>query len=505
MDWHAIWTGLQQAMLPFNVLAMLLGTGAGIFLGAQPDLTPSLGMALLLPLAALVPPETALIVLGSLYCGALFGGSIHAILSRVPGSQAHGMTVLDGYRLAEAGRSGHALFIACIASAVGGLLSSFSLFLLTPRLARVLGLLEGADYFWFCVFACAAVVCLSSRSLTKGALACLFGLFLGLIGPHPLTGVPRFDFGLKIFSHGLPPAPFLIGVFAWGPMLYMLDSKPHRRAKLFSLSGSYIPRGCSPVPLFLSTLYAWLIGNLVGLLPGTGASVGARLAYLQAKRHSENRRLFGRGSLEGVAAAEAGNNAATGGALTPSLGLGIPGDAPTAVILGGLLMLGLEPGPQLFARYSTLTYTFFVGFLLSHIVLVILGLTAANLFARASRIRQKLLVPGVLILGLLMVYVVRFEIGDCLLLPVFGLVGYASKRLHFNPTALATGWLLSAIGQRGLASLSASGEGVTGLFSSTLSWIFLLLTVAVMLLPYIFQNFRREIVKSLGLEANLSD
>lgn len=500
--------GLGAVLQPVVLVALLLGTAGGIFLGAQPDLNPAMGMALLLPLILGLPPETALLALAGLYCGSLFGGSIHAILSRVPGSPAHGMTVLDGYQMAKQGLAGQALVVSCVASAMGGLMSTASLIWLTPQVSALRGQLHGLSKVAFLVFALCVVSSLSSASCRKGMASGILGVALAFFHPalHPQT-----DFAPQMagwLSQGLPIPTLLIGLFALPPLL-TYRARRHQPALPTRLTKPYWPSHEHTLRMTATLFSSWIIGNLVGLLPGTGASVGARLAYRHARLKNEEaggEREFGRGSPEGIVAAEAGNNAATGGALVAPLGLGIPGDGPTAVFLGGLLALGLIPGEVFRCGSDGLSGVFFAGFILIQLALVPIGLLGAPLFARAAHLPVRIWAPLVGCLSVAMAYWARGDWRDPLFLIPAALLGLIFRRLGWSLTPFLTGFYLApltipALWQAPLSVALHPGQ----LFADPYSRIFYLLALAALLIPIIFRHFRQDLRLSLGAEVNLDE
>lgn len=487
-------TIIYQLLEPLNILALFLGSAGGILVGAHPDLTPTMGVALLLPFSFAFPPETTLILLVGIYCGSMFGGSISAILTNVPGSPAASMTSLDGYKLAQQGRSGYALFTAGLASMFGGVVGFICFYFVTPYVARVGWHIKGADAFWLLVFALVAIASLSSRRFLKGILSGLLGLCFAVVGQDPVTGDLRLTMGLKELENGFPLAVLVVGIFTLAPVLRLAENKLHRTGQPYELHRPYFLPFWQVAGLTVTSIYASFIGNLVGLLPGAGASVGSRLAYRLTRGYSDQKKLFGRGSLDGVAAAEAGNSAATGGALVPSLGLGIPGDSVTAILLCGLAMLGLRPGLSLFKENLQMTHTVMWGFLLVQILIFVMGMVLAKIFAQFARIPERMMIPLLVVLSVVGIYGLRRSFFDVFLLLPLSLIGYFFRKFDLNPTALLTGVLLGRDGEFALRmTLQSEGGNLRSLFTSPLALIFILLAVAAFVLPIFFDRFRKQL------------
>lgn len=494
--------GFGEALTLINLLAMLVGTAIGIIIGALPGLSAAMGVALMIPITFGMPPATGLIVLAAVYCGAIFGGSISAILIHTPGTPAAAATAIDGYQLTLKGKAGKALGTAVIASFIGGLLSTSSLYFFAPPLARLAMAFGSPEYFWLSIFGLTIIASVSSKSIVKGLISGALGLLLSTIGMDPMEGYFRFTFGQAALYEGLPFTATLIGLFSMSQVLTLAEKKIRKPGEMVefddkvSLSRKEIKR------ILPTTLRSWIIGNVVGILPGAGATIASFLGYNTAQRFSKHKEEFGFGSIEGIAGAEAANNAVTGGSLIPALTLGIPGESVTAVLIGGLLIQGLQPGPDLFNKYASITYTFFAGFFLVQFFMLILGLLGAKVFAQISRLSDAILIPAITALCVVGSYAIRNSMIDVFIMFIFGVIGYFAKKFDLNNASIVLALILGPIGERGLRrSLALSDNDPSILFSSVICWMLIALSVASIFAPMAFEYYK----KKKGIELDLSE
>ena len=366
--------GFANALMPSNLIMMIIGVTIGIVVGCMPGLSAAMGVALLLPLTFGMAPETGLIMLGGIYCGAIFGGSISAILIHTPGTPASAATALDGYELTKQGKAGKALGTACIASFFGGLLSCISLYFFAPMLAELAMKFGSPEYFWLALFGLTIIAGVTTGSMVKGLMSGAFGLILSTIGMDPMEGTERFMFGIDELYNGINVTCALIGLFSLSQVFILAEKAIKERGSIVKFHDSVMLKFHELKQIGPTVIRSWLIGNIIGILPGAGASIACFLGYNTAKQFSKKPEDFGRGSIEGVAGSEAANNAVTGGSLIPTLTLGIPGESVTAVLMGGLIIQGLQPGPELFTKYAPMTYTFFAGFVIVQFFMLLIGL-----------------------------------------------------------------------------------------------------------------------------------
>ena len=379
--------GFITVLQPQVFAILVAGTVGGIIIGALPGLTATMGVALLTPLTFSLPPATGLIMLCGIYCGAIYGGSISAILIRTPGTPAAAATVLDGNALAQKGLAGKALGMSAIASFCGGIVSASALTFIAPELARVALSFSSPEYFAMAMFGLSIVSAISGDRVVKGLISACIGLFTGMIGMDMLNGFPRFTFGQTDMLNGISFIPVLIGLFAVAEAFRTTESMIQNKKVEFSLS-NVLPSIQEVKQCFVTMIKGSIIGTMIGIIPATGGDIAAFISYGEAKRSSKNGDKFGTGVLEGVAAPESANNGATGGAMIPLLTLGIPGDAVTAIFLGALMLQGLRPGPLLFKDNADLVYAIFAGMFLANSILSDLRAICCQIHSQSDQYPQ---------------------------------------------------------------------------------------------------------------------
>lgn len=476
--------GFMHAISPINLLAMLASTIVGITIGCLPGLSAAMGVALLLPVTFGMDPATGLIVLGGIYCGAIFGGSISAILIHTPGTPASAATAIEGYQLTLRGKAAKALFTACFASFCGGLLSCISLYFFSPLLAQLAMKFKSPEYFWLSLFGLTIIAGVSSKSILKGLISGGIGLLISTIGMDPMEGVPRFMFGQTTLYNGVNTTCALIGLFSMSQVLILAEKCIVQRPKASAMTDRFGLSKAEYKRISPTIIRSWLIGNIVGILPGAGASIACFMGYNEARRFSKHKDEFGKGSIEGVAGSEAANNAVTGGSLIPTLTLGIPGESVTAVLMGGLIIHGLQPGPELFTTYAGMTYTFFAGFVLVQFFMLGVGMLGCKGFAQISRLSDAILIPSIFLLCVVGSYAIHNNVVEVVIMLIFGVIGYLARKFDFNAAAIVLGLILGPIGERGLRrSLLISDGDPSILFSTSLCWILIALCVLGVLSP----------------------
>jgi putative tricarboxylic transport membrane protein len=420
--------GISNFFTFIAIASALLGLIAGIIIGALPGLTATMSVAILTPFTFFMETALALPFLLGIYKGAIYGGSIPAILINTPGTNAAAATTLDGYPLAKQGHSRKALEISLYGSVIGDLLSTFVLIGLTAPLAAIAIKFSSPEFTILFIFALTMIAGVSGRSFAKGLIGATIGALIGCIGLDPMSGYQRFTFGVPDLIGGISLVPVLIGMFALGEIL--IQSERRIVGAISSVADGFQER-LSFAELksnLVTILRSTGIGSFIGALPGIGAEVACWVAYGDAKRHSKRPHLFGKGSLEGVAAAESGNNATVPATLIPMLVFGIPGDTVTAVLLGAFMAQGLLPGPLLFQQHSEVIYGLFGILLLTSILLLCFGLVAIRLFRHVVVIPQSILLPCVTVLCFAGAYAVNSNLFDVLVLLVGGFAGYAMRR-----------------------------------------------------------------------------
>ena len=487
--------GFINAFSPINLLAMIASTALGITIGCLPGLSAAMGVALLLPVTFGMDPATGLIVLGGIYCGAIFGGSISAILIHTPGTPASAATAIEGYKLTLKGQAAKALTVACFASFCGGLLSCISLYFFSPLLAELTMQFKSPEYFWLSIFGLTIIAGVSSRSILKGLMSGILGLLISTIGMDPMEGVERYMFGVSTLYNGVNVTCALIGLFSMSQVLILAEKKIVERAKAAKIKDKLTLTKGEVKRIMPTITRSWIIGNILGILPGAGATIACFMGYNEARRFSKHKEEFGTGSIEGVAGSEAANNAVTGGSLIPTLTLGIPGESVTAVLMGGLIIHGLQPGPELFTTYADMTYTFFAGFVLVQFAMLAIGLWGCKIFANIARLSDSILIPSIVVLCVVGSYAINNNIVEVIIMCVFGVIGYLVRKFDLNAAAIVLGLILGPIGENGLRrSLMLSDGDPSILFATPLCWMLIALCVVGIFSPLFMGRVEKDMM-----------
>lgn len=475
---------------PLNFILLVVAVFSGIVIGAIPGLTSAVAIGLLIPFTFSFDAYRAFIMLLGIYCGSMYGGSIPAILMNLPGTPTSAVTAIEGYPLTRKGRAGEAIGTSVFCGSIGGLISCVALILLAVQLARIALRFGGPEYFSLCLFAVVVVFVLTSESIAKGAIGAGLGLLFGTIGIDVVTPYPRFTFGVNEIMIGVPLVPATIGLFCVAEGFRMIESPGRIATTSGAMSG--IASAARGIPRLWPTIVrSSIIGTFVGILPGTGATVGSYMAYSAAKVRAKASDTFGKGEIKGVAASETANNAVTGGALIPMLTLGVPGDINTLLLIGALFVHGLVPGPALFTEHLLLIYVIFGTMVLSNLLILPLGLTLTRFVARIANVEKKYLVPVVLVIAIAGPAISYGHIYYFWVAIFFGLVGYFCEKGGFPPLAIAMSLLLGPILEYNLRSSMMLPDFSAWIFvQRPISLLFLLLTLAV-----IVYAVRREIGK----------
>jgi putative tricarboxylic transport membrane protein len=453
---HIIFSPTMFLLLCSSVLG-------GVVVGAAPGLTSTMAIGLLVPLTFGVSKFTAFVLLLGIYCGAIYGGSITAILMNVPGTPTAAVTAIEGYPMTMKGEGGKALGVATMSSTLGGLLSCVVLIFLSLQLAQLAIMFGPLEYFSLGLFATAVVLSLSSKSVVKGVMATLFGLLLSTVGVDPVAQYPRFTFGIQEILIGIPEVPAIIGLFCVSEAFRMAEQAELVAKLKKDVSGLLIAYRELP-KMWKIILKSSVIGSFIGTLPGIGALVASFLAYGEAKRKSKTPELFGNGAVEGVCASEAANNAVTGGALVPLLTLGIPGDTSTLMLLGAMIIHGLIPGPTLFREDSVLIFVIFGTMILCNLMILPIGLSLSPYIARISLIKRKYLMPAVGVLAITGASIGYGHIYYFWISIIFGFIGYICQKGGFPVLAIAMCLILGPIMERNLRAALMLPENIFWLF-----------------------------------------
>lgn len=465
-----------------NLVAVFAGVSAGCLLGALPGISITLAVALTMPFTFSMEPLTGLSVLMAVYIGAIYGGSISAILFNTPGTPAAACTAPDGHALTRQGQAGKALHMANWASMVGDITSTVLVILFLPLLAKIAIYFKSPEYFALIVFSMTVIGSLAGRSIILGLISGLFGCLLATIGMDPITGMGRFDFGSLELMKGISFVPLLIGLFAIPEFLRQFARAGQAgKAQVLSQIAPSTDGSRLTWREFRSSfghmIRGGLVGLIVGVIPGLGATPASFVSYDRAKRRSKHPERFGHGSLEGIAAAEAGANGVSGATLVPLLALGIPGDVVTAVVLGALLIFNLQPGPMLFVLHADVVYGLFCALLLCDVVLRLVGVVAIRLAQYVTRVPTGYLFPVILGLCVIGSYSINNSLFDVGAMFVFGAVGLLMSIVGLPVVPLLIAFILGPMLEKGLRrSLVASDGNVWVLFDSPIAIAFYVLT-----------------------------
>ncbi|MFZ4439847.1 MAG: tripartite tricarboxylate transporter permease, partial [Syntrophales bacterium] len=426
--------GFHIAVTPINLLLCFLGAVAGTIIGALPGIGPSAGLAILLPLTFGMNPTSAMIMMAGLYCGAMYGGTITSVLINVPGESSSVMTCLDGYQMALQGRAGKALGIAAIGSFIAGTASVVFLMLLSIPLVKFALSFGPPEYFALMLMGLCTIAGLTGGSVLKALVGTFLGLLISTPGMDAFSGLPRLTFGLTGLLGGVNFLVVAVGLFGIGEVLYNAEQIMKlefvtEKIKIKEVWPNRAEWRASAMPIIRGTF----IGFIVGVLPGAGSTIASFMSYATEKRFSKHPEQFGRGAIEGVAGPEAANNSATGGAMVPLLTLGIPGSGTTAIMLGALMMFGLQPGPLLFQKNPDFVWGVIASMYIGNIMLLIMNVACIPLFVKILKIPNALLFPLVIVFATVGVYSVDGNIFDVWMLYVFGVMGYFMKKFDMPP------------------------------------------------------------------------
>lgn len=425
-----------------GILVLVLGTVVGIVLGAMPGIGSTVAVAIVLPFTLTMSQAPAIILLLAVYAGSVYGGSISAILINTPGTPQSAATCLDGYPMAQQGEAGLALGWATVASVIGGLVSAVVLIFAAPQLAAFALEFGPIETFALILLGMTCIVSVSTGSVIKGLMAGMIGIFLSTVGGDPILGEMRFTFGNWQLFAGFNLLAVVIGVFALSEVFIRASAPVSKVSELIAFNGIELPSWAMWKGRFRNLGKSVLIGNVIGVLPGTGAATAAFISYAEGRRSSPNRDGFGKGEPDGIVSSEAANNAVTGGALVPTMALGIPGDAITAVMLATLTLHGITPGPKLVEDNPTLIASIFAGFFLINLLLLPLGMLLSRVAAPILRIREAFMMTAIVVLCAVGIYFVRGNPFDLLVMGGAGFIGYLLRRQGFPMAPLVIGMVL---------------------------------------------------------------
>ncbi|GBF12487.1 tripartite tricarboxylate transporter permease [Tepidibacillus infernus] len=478
--------GFAVAITPENIFWVTLGGVLGTIIGMLPGLGPATGVAVLLPLTFTMGPVASLITMAGVYYGAMFGGSRSSILINTPGDGAAIASTFDGYPMAQNGRAEAALAMSAIASFIGGIIATIIMTGVASPVAKFALKFGPPEYFMLMVFALAATASLAKENLIKGFISMILGLMISTVGIDAQSGQQRFTFGVLELQTGIDFLVVIIAMYALGEVFKTFQSIKEGKKKMQTkFKKIWITKEDwkrSKWPILRSTP----IGFFIGALPGAGGTMASLMAYNNEKQLSKHPEQFGKGAIEGLAAPEAANNAASVGALIPMLTLGIPGSGTTAVMMGALLMLGLQPGPLLFQQHPDIAWGLIASMFIGNVILAIVNIPLAGLLVRVLAIPPKILYPIVLGLAFVGTYAISNSIVDFYLLVIFGLIGYLMNKADIPTAPLILAVIVgNSMEQSFRQALTISNGDFHIFYQSTVSLVLIVLTIISIVFPIV--------------------
>ena len=500
---NSLGSGLVEAMQPINFGMIVLGCVLGLLVGALPGLGSVNGVAILLPITFLVPPNAAIIFLAAIYYGAMYGGAISSITLGIPGASTAVATVFDGRPLAQAGHADKALTAAAVASFIGGTISVILFTLFAPPLAEFALKFGPAEEFALMVLAFATFIGLGGDDIPKTIFSILIGLVLAAIGLDIITGQPRLIFGdITGFMHGINFLVLAIGIYGIGEMLWTLEqTKGEVVMHKVKLSMSEIFKGLKDIKKYIGTTsLGSVLGYFVGTLPAAGATPASLMSYGLAKTFSKDPESFGKGNVAGVAAPEAANNAASTGSMLPMITLGIPGSPTTAILLGGMIIWGLRPGPLLFSEHPDFVWGLIGSLYIANLMTLIINLLFIPFFVRILTVPFTILAPTIYILCVVGGYAPTQTMHDVWLMFLFGVAGYLLRKLDYPVAPAVLAIVLGPLAERSLRQslLSSQGDPLI-FFQRPISLVCILIAFALVMVPVV-QKFQRRRKKAAAAQ-----
>jgi putative tricarboxylic transport membrane protein len=474
--WSSLINGFASALTPYNLLFALIGSIAGTLVGVLPGLGPTAAIAMLLPLAAHLDPAPAIIMMAAIYYGAMYGGSTTSILVNIPGEASSVPTAIEGYQLNLEGRGGPALGISALASFAAGTMGVVGLTFFAPVLSRAALAFGPPEYFALTFLGLSLVVSLSGRDLGKGLLSALLGLLTAVVGLDPLTGVARLTFGSMELMAGIDFVPIIMGLFAISEIL--TNAEKETQCILESKRIEWLPTWQDIKDTWAATTRSGVIGFLAGLIPGCSPAVTSFMVYDLEKRLSKHPERFGKGAMDAVAAVEGSNNATASGGFVPLFAFGIPSGPALAVLLGGFLMYGLQPGPRLMQEQPALLWTIIASMYIGNFMLLVLNLPLVGLWARMALIPFPILGPMIAVFTLIGAYSLRHSFFDLWISLLFGVIGYLMRKFEFPVAPMVLATVLAKLMETSfMQSLVMSKGSPLIFFTRPISIAFILLTV----------------------------
>jgi putative tricarboxylic transport membrane protein len=514
MDLFAnLMTGFEVAITPINMLFLVIGAFVGMIVGIFPGFGPSAGIAILLPMTFTLEPTTAIIMLAGIYYGSMYGGTITSILINTPGESATVASTLDGYPLAKQGRAGPALVMQAVASFVGGTIGVILICSLAPFFAEVAISFGPAEYFMLMVIGLLTLTIMTGENKRNGFVSALLGLAVATVGVDVVSGMQRYTFGSAELINGIDFIPVAIGLFGLGELFHCVYTGLHKDREVKPIKFSFRGKDFWPdlkdyVECKFTFIRASVLGFVIGVLPGAGATIASLMSYSVEKKMSKTPEKFGKGAMAGLVGPEAANNAASSGAMIPLLTLGIPGSGSTAVLLGAFLMWGLQPGPLLMENNPEFAWGLITSMYLGNVVLLLVNIIAIPLFVKIMQVPYRMLVPVILILCIIGTYSLHGSIVETWILLITGIIGFLMKQYGYSPAALVLALVLGPLAENSLRQALISNGGSFSVFVtrpvSLGLLIVIVLIVAVPMILSIRKKKAKETIDKGGDDKNVT-
>ncbi|MBR1438377.1 MAG: tripartite tricarboxylate transporter permease [Synergistaceae bacterium] len=492
--WELFTNGFGVLMDPYTLLMVVFAIIVGTIFGALPGVSATMAVALGLPFTYSMQPVPAIVFLVAVYCSSITGGSITAILFKIPGVPSSAPTTFDGYPMAQRGEAGKALGIALGSSAIGGLVSALAMLTLSPQLTQAALSFSPSDIFAITFMGLSILTCLDSKNILRTLISGLLGLLLACVGQDPMYAVQRLTFGSGELIAGLEMIPVLIGIFAVTEVL----KQTKKRDKLSAEEGT------ASVNTKMPSWKEWwgikwllarcsVIGTIIGILPGAGATIASFLCYSTETKLSKHPEKFGTGIIDGVAASETANNAATGGAMVPLLSLGIPGGNAAAVMMSALVLKGVQLGPLLLVNQPQYLSATFASMVVTNILMVVVAIAIAKVFAQILAVPYSYLGPIIIMLAIIGSYATNMSIADVKIMAIAGVIGLIISACHFNSAALILGLVLGVICEGNFSrAYTISRANLVNMFARPVAGTLMVVSIALLVWPILSSFFKKE-------------
>lgn len=481
-----VYFGFAIALQPANLFYCFVGVFIGTLVGVLPGIGANAALALLLPVTFHVPPVSAIIMMAGIYYGSMYGGSTTSILVNIPGEASSVMTCVDGYQMARQGRAGPALGICAFGSFIAGTISIIGLMFFAPPLAKFALSFGPAEYFSLMSFGLILLIHLASSSIPKALMMALFGIILASVGIDTISGQARFSFGISRLMEGIGLIPVIMGLFGISEVFVNLEGKLEAGSIFETKIKNIFPTARDWIASKGAIIRGSLIGFFLGILPGGGAIISSFAAYSIEKRLSKHPEKFGTGVIEGVAAPESANNSATGGAFIPALTLGIPSNVVMAVILGALMVHGINPGPLLVMNHPDLFWGVVTSMYVGNAMLLVLNLPLIGLWVQLLKVPYKILFPLIIMFCLIGAFSLNNSVFDIIIMIIFGVVGYIMRKLEYEPAPFVLAFLLSPMIEESLRQALLYSDGSFSIFfTRPISAVFICLSLFLLATSFI--------------------